>query len=271
MAQLINGRAIARSICDSLQKDIAKLGYAPGLAAILVGDDPASKTYVGLKERRAREVGIAFSKFEFSAQASQGEILKKIRELNEQEDIHGILVQLPLPDHLDTPAIMDTIGPDKDADGFHPKNSLVRPVLAEAVLAALRDAGANLANNRMLIVGNSPAFLDPLKNFFSPSCQEVLTAGADDFRDLSPQADIVVMALGQAHALGAEDIGVGAALIDIGITKMDGQTLGDVDPSAYEKAGAYTPAVGGIGPITVAKLLENTYQLALRCPQCKKS
>jgi methylenetetrahydrofolate dehydrogenase (NADP+)/methenyltetrahydrofolate cyclohydrolase len=272
-AQIIDGKKIAGQIRDEIKKEIADLKITPGLAAILVGADPASHLYVNLKERACAEVGIHFEKYLFFATEPEEKIIKKIQELNHNPDIHGILVQIPLPSHFDENKIIATIDPQKDADGFHPENikkllagkpAIVPPVIA-GILKLIESTGIEMQNKKITILTNSEIFAKPLEKILKNNQITAAITPADP-APFTRDADIVITALGRPKFLTGEMIKDGAVLIDVGTTRLeDGTTVGDVDfESVKEKASWLTPVPGGVGPMTVAMLLKNVLELAKR-------
>lgn len=272
MTKILDGKILAEEKLAELKKKIAASPKKPGLAVVLVGDDPASHLYINLKEEACREAGMHFEKHLFNKDTDQEEIIKKIRVLNKKENIHGIIVQLPLPQHLDEAKIIKEISPAKDADGFHPKNVrkfqkgklMITSPLLQAIDTFLKQTGEDLINAKAVIFGHSEIFIENLETLLKR-----LGIKSQHFHDINEQstqatneADVIVIALGQAECLKGEMIQKGAIIIDIGITKTEGQTLGDADKSVMDKAGYLTPVPGGVGPMTVAMLLENTYKLS---------
>ena len=268
--QIIDGKKIAAEIRGEIKKEITELGITPGLAVILVGADPASHLYVGLKEKAAAEVGIHFEKFLFFATEPEEKIIVKIQELNARSDIHGIIVQLPLPENYDENKIIAAIDAGKDADGFHPENikkflsgapEIIPPVIS-GILKLIESTGVELKNKKITILANSEILAKPLKKILEGNevkiiiTPEILTTEITD-------ADIVISALGRAKIITADAIKPGAILIDVGTTRLDdGKTVGDIDfESTATKAGFITPVPGGVGPMTVAELLRNVLRL----------
>jgi len=270
-AQIINGKKIAAEIRAEIKKEIADLGITPGLAVILVGADPASHLYVGLKEKAAAEVGIHFEKYLFFATEPEEKIITKIQELNERPDIHGIVVQLPLPQGYDESKIVATIDPEKDVDGFHPANiaklltgepKIVPPVIL-GILKLIESTGIEMSNKKIAILANSEIFIKPLAEILKGN-QLTISIAPEDPLPLTRDADIVITALGRPKIITGEAIKPGTILIDVGTTRMDdGTTVGDVDfESVSAKAGWITPVPGGVGPMTVAMLLRTVLDLA---------
>jgi len=264
-AQLINGKKVAKRINDQTRQDIAALGFAPGLGVVLVGDDPASHLYVELKEKACRKLGVDFVRRALPADASQEEVLSAVRGLNEGTAVHGIIVQLPLPPHLDTDEIIAAIEPSKDADGFHPANDErtdLPPVLPQAVLELLRETGEDLAGKTAVVLANGEVFFDQVDRVLQAADIRTLLAAPHDL-DAIQQADILIVALGQPNLIRGEHIKPGAIVIDIGTTRVDNRTVGDVEAeSVGEVAGWLTPVPGGVGPVTVATLINNVVRLA---------
>lgn len=278
--RLIDGRVLAQKIRAELKEKITALGLTPGLGVILVGDDPASHLYARLKEKACAEAGIYFEKYLFPADAAEETIIQKIQQLNAAPKIHGILVQLPLPSHLDPNRVITAIDPAKDADGFHPENirllladhQRVEPVLAKAVWALIAETQkqfAQLARLNTLIIGNSDIFTQTLESYLN---QKGLMASSVhpqqcDYAAIQ-QFDAVIVAVGKPNFLRGENFKDNAIVIDVGITKLpDNRVTGDVDfESTKQKNGWITPVPGGVGPMTVAMLLDNVFILAARRP-----
>ncbi len=269
-AQIIQGKAIAEQHLLKLQQVIKGLP-APKLAVVLVGEDPASKLYVSKKRQAADFVGIMSEDIRLPANTTQNELLNLIQKLNLDPSIHGILVQLPLPDHLDPSAVIEAIDPHKDVDGFHPYNlgrlaariPLLRPCTPYGVIKLLEHEKINPKGLHAVIVGASNVVGRPMS-------LELLLKGATTtvchrFTQNLPahvsQADILIACAGKPHLIQGEWIKPGAVVIDVGIHHLEsGEVLGDVDfVSACERARLITPVPGGVGPMTVAMLMENTF------------
>ncbi|MEK9131279.1 MAG: bifunctional 5,10-methylenetetrahydrofolate dehydrogenase/5,10-methenyltetrahydrofolate cyclohydrolase [Patescibacteria group bacterium] len=260
MATILDGRVLAERIRQKVKMMIADLPVKPGMTAILVGDDPASHLYVSLKEKACAEVGIHFEKLIYPAEVPQEELIKKINELNKRDDIHGILVQLPLPNQS-ADAVVAAINPNKDIDGFHPENlrrleagepGLVPPVALG--IMKLIDTGRH--QNRTAAIIASEIFARPLKALLKE--QQI------EFVNNSQQADILIVAVGKPKSITADQVKPGAIVIDVGTTKTPDGLVGDVDFEAVTKvAGAITPVPGGVGPATVAMLTLNVVKAAI--------
>lgn len=271
MSEIIKGTQLAASIRGKVGKRIAKLENPPGLAAILVGDDAASHLYVNLKEKAAKEAGIYFEKILFEPEVSEGKLLKTIKKLNTREDIHGILVQLPLPNQ-DEDKIIAELKWEKDVDGFHKKNrkrlkngevSLVPPV-ALAVMRLISATNQPLAGKNALIVANNEIFAEPLIELFKEVGVAAAFVEPDDaaLKNKTTAADIIVVAIGRAGFITKEMVKEGGIIIDVGTNKVDGKTVGDVSQDVIGRTGFVSPVPGGVGPLTVAYLLNNVLKAA---------
>ena len=267
---IIDGKQIAQKLRNDIAKKVEKLDRAPGLAVILVGDDPASTIYVRNKDNACKEVGFYSEKINKSANITQQELLDEVIRLNNDDKIDGILVQLPLPKHLDTNLVIETISPQKDVDGFHSENigklmqnkANLRPCTPKGVMTMLATTGIDLIGKDCVVVGASNIVGRPM-------AMELLNAGAtvticnSKTQDLSgklQRADVIVVAVGVAHLIKGDWIKKGAVVIDVGINRLEtGKLVGDVDfESAIKNAGWISPVPGGVGPMTIATLLENT-------------
>ncbi|EKP0295788.1 bifunctional methylenetetrahydrofolate dehydrogenase/methenyltetrahydrofolate cyclohydrolase FolD [Aeromonas veronii] len=273
-AKIIDGKQVAQTIrsqvAAQVQQRLAAGKRAPGLAVILVGADPASQVYVGSKRRACEEVGFLSRSYDLSATASQEELLALIDQLNSDSHVDGILVQLPLPDHFDTTQVLERIQPDKDVDGFHPYNvgrlaqriPALRPCTPKGIMTLIETTGVKTHGLHAVVVGASNIVGRPMT-------LELLLAGCTTTtchrftRDLEEQvrrADLLVVAVGKPNFIPGEWIKPGALVIDVGINRLaDGSLVGDVEfETARSHASFITPVPGGVGPMTVASLMENT-------------
>ena len=273
-AQIIDGKHIAAELRKSLKqrvdKRLANGLRKPGLAVILVGNDPASEVYVRNKRKGCDEVGINSTAYDLDSNTTQEKLLSIIDELNEDESVDGILVQFPVPDHINTETVIERIRPDKDVDGFHPYNvgrlvtrkPVLRSCTPRGVMTLLESTGEPIRGQDAIIVGAS-------NHVGRPMAMELLLAGSTvtvchrftkDLHTKVAQADIVVVAVGKPGIVKGEWIKPGALVIDVGINRTDdGKLVGDLDfQAAQEKAAWITPVPGGVGPMTVATLLQNT-------------
>ncbi|KPH81792.1 bifunctional methylenetetrahydrofolate dehydrogenase/methenyltetrahydrofolate cyclohydrolase FolD [Bosea vaviloviae] len=277
-ATLIDGKAIAAALRAQIATEIAGIkavsGLVPGLHVVLVGDDPASRVYVASKEKLAVEVGMNSVAHRLPADTSQETLLATLAGLNADDAVDGILVQLPLPRHLDTAAVIDAIDPAKDVDGLHPLNAgrlaggkvdpehLLVPCTPLGSMLLLRSVLPSLSGLEAVVIGRSELVGRPVAQLLLQADCTVTIAHSrtKDLPDVVRRADIVVAAVGRPHFVKGDWIKPGATVIDVGINRMpDGKLAGDVDfAEAVEAAGAITPVPGGVGPMTIACLLRNT-------------
>jgi len=277
-AQLIDGKAIAASLRQQIAQRVAERRQqglrAPGLAVILVGNDPASQVYVSHKRKDCEEVGFLSHAYDLPASTSQADLLALIDRLNEDPSIDGILVQLPLPQHLDASLLLERIRPDKDVDGFHPYNigrlaqriPLLRPCTPKGIMTLLESTGVNLYGLNATVVGASNIVGRPMAlELLLAGCTVTVTHRfTKDLAEHVGRADLVVVAAGKPGLVKGEWIKPGAIVIDVGINRQhDGKLVGDVEYGpALERAAWITPVPGGVGPMTRACLLENTLHAA---------
>lgn len=275
-ARIIDGTAIAAELRGRLAERVATLPFRPGLAVVLVGDDPASTVYVRAKDRAANAAGIAVHTIRLPADTSEESLLMQIARLNADPSIDGILVQLPLPSHIATQSVVEAIDPEKDVDGFHPLNvgrlatghpNLV-PCTPLGVMKLLAESDAVLEGAHALVVGRSTTVGRPMVALLL-AANATVTVAHSRTRDLPAEcrrADVLIAAVGQAELVRGDWIAPGAAVIDVGVNRLANGTLaGDVAfAEACSVAGAITPVPGGVGPMTIACLLENTLTAALR-------
>lgn len=266
MTEILNGAVLATNIKRKTKTRISKLKHPPGLAVILVGENPASKLYVRLKEEAAKEVGIYVEVISYPADTSTKALIEKINELNARKEIHGILVQLPLADQ-DTDAVIGAIHPAKDIDGFHPENRrallantpVLVPPVALAIMRLIQATRRSLNNRTGVIIGNSAIFAEPLIELLRESgvTATFVTRDTPALSAVTRAADIVVVAVGEAGFLKPDMVQEAAIVIDVGTNKVDKKTVGDVDPSVEGYVGFLSKVPGGVGPLTVAYLLTN--------------
>ncbi len=288
-AKLLDGKAIAQDIRERLRGKVEELtgqGAQPGLGVVLVGSDPASTSYVNAKERACEELGIKSVDHRLAEDTSEGEVLRIVDELNRDETVHGILVQLPLPDQISTERVTMAIDPDKDVDGFHPVNlgRLLRgqecfwPCTPHGVLEILRAAGVKPEGKHAVIVGRSNIVGKPLATMLMQKSETgnatvtVCHTRTPDIAAHTRQADIVIAAAGKPGTVTGEMLKPGAVAIDVGVNRVEDATkkkgyrlVGDIDfESAGEVASMITPVPGGVGPLTITMLLANTVLSAER-------
>lgn len=283
MATRIDGRAQARALRDRVANEVARLGetqgLVPGLAVVLLGEDPASRVYVRRKGEQAREVGIRSFEHCLPTDTPQAELLSLIDALNRDPGVHGLLVQLPLPDHVDEAAVIAALDPAKDVDGFHPLNvgalaggaeGLV-PCTPLGCIALLKGHLGDLSGKHAVVLGRSRIVGRPLANLLLREDCTVTVAHSQtpDPAKVCRQGDILVAAVGQPGLVQGDWVKAGATVIDVGITRLgdgeDTRLVGDVDAACVGRvAGALTPVPGGVGPMTIACLLHNTLVAACR-------
>jgi len=272
--ELIDGKILAKQIRDKVKEEVKTLDQIPGLAVILVGADPASHLYVAKKEKACVEAGIHFEKYLYFHTEPQEKIIERIKTLNERDDIHGILVQLPLPYQFDKNLVIRTIDPKKDVDGFHPENieplllgkpQIVSPIHS-GIITLVESTETGFKDKQCLIVANSQTFSRPLAALLEQrgSKCEALFPPFDNIDKKSRKTDIIVSAIGKPEFIQGEWLKDGAVVIDAGTNQLEGgSVVGDVDfESTKEKNGYITPVPGGVGPMTIAMLLENVVSLA---------
>jgi methylenetetrahydrofolate dehydrogenase (NADP+) / methenyltetrahydrofolate cyclohydrolase len=281
-AKIIDGKAMAAEVRAEVAgtvSDLAARGVTPGLATVLVGDDPASRVYVASKRKACAEVGIKAWDHDLPASVSQQHLLDLLANLNDDASVHGILVQLPLPEHIEEQVVVDSVRPEKDADGFHPYNlgrllsgdPVVAPATPAGIQEMLRRSAIELSGAEVVIVGRSNIVGKPLAALLvqkAPVANATVTVchtGTKDIAMHTRKADILVAAMGRAKAITAPMVAPGAVVVDVGMNRTESGLCGDVDFDAVaEVASAITPVPGGVGPMTIAMLLSNTVRLAQR-------
>ncbi len=277
MAQIIDGKAIARKIRGTIAAEVEMLaaeGIRPGLAVVLVGDNPASKVYVSMKEKACRDVGIFSDEHTLPADTKEEDLIALIERLNHDDRIHGILVQLPLPKHITESRILEAISPLKDVDGFHPYNigrlitgkPVFRPCTPYGIMVLLEESGVDLTGKEVVVVGRSNIVGKPVA-FMCLQKHATITMCHTRTRDLPRKigmADVLIAAAGRPEVIRGEWIKEGAVVIDVGVNRVEGNRLvGDVEfETASRRASLITPVPGGVGPMTITMLMKNTVQSA---------
>ena len=275
-AQIIDGKSIALSVRQGLEPRVEALkakGVTPGLTVVVVGDDPASAIYVRNKERASNKLGMNGTVLRLPGETTQEELLNVVRKLNADDSIHGILVQLPLPKHIDEHAILREIDPDKDVDGFHAMNAgrLLNgekgfvACTPKGVMRLLETTGVDLNGKNAVVVGRSNIVGKPMALLLlQKNCTVTIAhSRTRNLADVTRSADILVVAVGRAGMITGDMIKPGAVVMDVGINRVDGKVVGDVDfESAKEVASYITPVPGGVGAMTIAMLMENTVEAA---------
>ncbi|MFZ5943260.1 MAG: bifunctional methylenetetrahydrofolate dehydrogenase/methenyltetrahydrofolate cyclohydrolase FolD [Bacillota bacterium] len=274
-AKLIDGKEVAKKLRENIKVEVEKIkeaGIAPGLAVVLVGSDPASQVYVGHKEKACKEVGFHSEVYRLPADTAQTELLDLIEKLNNDQKIHGILVQLPLPKHLDEKEVINKISYKKDVDGFHPlsagalfvgEKSLV-PCTPKGCIHLIKEIGFDLKGKKAVVVGRSNIVGKPVSILLlnENATVTICHSRTQDLKKELQDADVVVAAVGKPNFITGDMIKPGAVVIDVGINRLDdGKLVGDVEfDSCLETAGWITPVPGGVGPMTIAMLMQNTLE-----------
>ena len=286
--RILSGKTVSSAVYKSLEPRIESLlakKIKPGLAVIIVGDNPASKVYVRSKTKKFASLGLHSETIYLPVSVSESEILSQIESLNKDDQFHGILVQLPLPRHIQSKIVLNTLDPSKDVDGFHPLNlgnltagnPTFIPCTPKGIMRIMSHYKINLSGKHVVVVGRSNivgrpiSILTSLKQKFSNATVTICHSGTQNISDYTLQADVVILALGYPEFLTGKDIKDGAVIIDVGINRIEDNSdkgyklVGDGKASSLDgKASAYTPVPGGVGPMTIAMLVENTIEAAER-------
>ena len=270
-AQLIDGKVLAAKVREEVAAEVAELGEV-GLTTVLVGDDPASHVYINGKHKAATSVGIHANDLRLPADLPEDELLALLAELNADDAVDGILVQLPLPKHIDETKAIEALDPGKDVDGFHPMNAgrlyLGRPNLVPGtplgIMRMLHEYRIETQGARAVVVGRSSIVGKPMAHLLLQANATVTICHSRtvDLERHTLDADILVAAVGQLHVIGADMVKAGSTVIDVGMNRTENGLFGDVDPSAAEVAAYMTPVPGGVGPMTIAMVLKNTVSAA---------
>lgn len=272
-ATLIDGKALAATVREEVAVSVAELGHV-GLATVLVGDDPASHIYIDLKQKAAQQAGMEARDLKLPADTAEEELLARIGELNGDDDVDGLLVQLPLPDHIDENRVIESIAPDKDVDGIHPLNAgrlyLGRPTLVPGtplgIMRMLDEYEIPLEGARAVVVGRSAIVGKPVAHLLLQrnATVTICHSRTRDIQRHTLDADVLVAAVGRTHLVAADMVKAGATVIDVGMNRDENsrKVLGDVDLRAMERAAYMTPVPGGVGPMTIAMVLQNAVTAA---------
>jgi len=278
-AAIISGKQVSEEIRVSIAQEVVELaqhGVKPGLAVILVGEDPGSQVYVRNKEKSCISLGFHSEVHKLDEATSQEDLLALVAQLNERDDIDGILVQLPLPKHIEEKAVIDAISVEKDVDGFHPVNvgnlmigaDSLLPCTPAGVIELIKRTGTGMAGKHAVVIGRSNIVGKPVSLLLQRENATVTMCHSRtaNMQEISRQADILVVAIGRANFIDASYVKPGAVVIDVGMNRLDnGKLAGDVDyDSAKEVAGYITPVPGGVGPMTITMLMSNTLIAAKR-------
>jgi methylenetetrahydrofolate dehydrogenase (NADP+)/methenyltetrahydrofolate cyclohydrolase len=274
MAMILDGKKIADIRLKILKEEIGSSGLYPRLATVIAGGDPASQMYIRMKHRACEQVGIGSVAMELAGDATTDQVLKAVTQLNNDTDINGILIQLPLPKHVDTERVIAAVRPDKDVDGFHPFNlgllfsgrPRFAPCTPKGIMTLLAEYKIEVAGTRAVVIGRSIDVGRPMSALLT-NADATVTVCHSKTKDLAKElnrADILISAIGKAHFITREMVRPGAVVIDVGINQLNGKLVGDVDFAAVKDiASAITPVPGGVGPMTIATLMENTYRAAI--------
>jgi methylenetetrahydrofolate dehydrogenase (NADP+) / methenyltetrahydrofolate cyclohydrolase len=277
-ATIIDGKALGARVREEVAASVAELGHV-GLATILVGDDPASHIYIDLKQKAATQAGMDARDLKLPADTSEDELLATIAEVNADDDVDGLLVQLPLPDHIDENRVIEAIAPEKDVDGIHPVSAgrlyLGRPTLVPGtplgIMRMLDEYEIPLEGARAVVVGRSAIVGKPVAHLLLQrnATVTICHSRTQDLERHTLDADVLVAAVGRTHLISADMVKAGGTVIDVGMNRDESsrKVLGDVDPGAMERAAYMTPVPGGVGPMTIAMVLQNAATAArLRRP-----
>ncbi len=275
MAVIIDGKAVSLSCREKIKEEVAQMaakGIVPGLAVVIVGDNPASRTYVNNKKKGCAEVGMYSEEYALPEETTQEELLALVEKLNNKEDIHGILVQLPLPKHIDDKAVIAAISPKKDVDAFHTENVgrimigeyKFLPCTPAGVMELLKAYNIDVSGKECVVIGRSNIVGKPMLMLLlqANGTVTICHSRTKDLKETTRRADILVAAIGKAKFVGADMVKEGAVVIDVGINRDEnGKLCGDVDFEAVkDKASYITPVPGGVGPMTITMLLKNTLE-----------
>jgi methylenetetrahydrofolate dehydrogenase (NADP+) / methenyltetrahydrofolate cyclohydrolase len=272
-ATIIDGKALGAKVREEVAASVAELGHV-GLATVLVGDDPASHIYIDLKQKAAHQAGMEARDLKLPGDMTEDDLLATIAELNADDGIDGLLVQLPLPDHIDENRVIEAIAPEKDVDGIHPLNAgrlyLGRPTLVPGtplgVMRMLDEYEIPLEGARAVVVGRSAIVGKPMAHLLLQrnATVTICHSRTQDLQRHTLDADVLVAAVGRTHLISADMVKAGATVIDVGMNRDEGsrKVLGDVDPSAMDEAAYMTPVPGGVGPMTIAMVLQNAVAAA---------
>ena len=267
-ATIIDGKALGATVREEVAASVAELGHV-GLATVLVGDDPASHIYINLKQKAAQEAGMEARDLKLPADTSEEELLATIAELNADDDVDGLLVQLPLPDHIDENRVIEAIAPAKDVDGIHPVNAgrlyLGRPTLVPGtplgIMRMLDEYEIPLEGARAVVIGRSAIVGKPMAHLLLQrnATVTICHSRTQDLARHTLDADVLVAAVGRTHLVSPDMVKARATVIDVGMNRNEetGKLLGDVDPGAMDHAAYMTPVPGGVGPMTIAMVLQN--------------
>jgi len=272
-ARILSGHEVAEVVYRELRETLASLPFVPSLRVIRLGEDPASVSYVRLKDKRARELGLRSQVEVYPEDFREEALLARIEELNRDEDVDGVLVQLPLPPHIRAERVLEAISPLKDVDGFHPVNvgrlwsggEGLFPCTPLGVVRLLKHYGVGLKGKEVVVLGRSNIVGKPLAALLlrEDATPTLAHSKTKDLPEVTRRAEVLVVAVGRPHLVRKGWVRPGAVVVDVGVNRVEGKLLGDVHPEVAEVASALTPVPGGVGPMTVAMLMANTVKAAL--------
>jgi methylenetetrahydrofolate dehydrogenase (NADP+)/methenyltetrahydrofolate cyclohydrolase len=276
MSQIISGKELSKTIRQDVKEEVTKLnetyGKVPHLVVVLVGEDPASQSYVKAKKRACEKAGMKSTIIRKENTITEDELLNIVEQLNNDKDVHGILVQLPIPKHIDENKVINAIKQEKDVDGFHPLNVAaihtgekgILPATPKGIITMLKSTNQDIEGKRALVIGRSNIVGKPVSMLLLKENATVTIAHSrtKNMKELALQSDIIVAAVGRAHFVTADMVKEGAIIIDVGVNRTDeGKLVGDVDfENVKDKVSFITPVPGGVGPMTIASLLQNTVE-----------
>ena len=279
MAKILDGKMVSQRIKDQLKEETAKIkeqGIIPGLAVIIVGNNPASRSYVNSKKKACELIGYYSREYALPEETTEEELKNLVEELNHDDQIHGILVQLPLPKHINEEMVINTIIPEKDVDAFHPANVGkimignfdFLPCTPAGIMELIKESEIDLEGKHCVIIGRSNIVGKPMSMLLlhKNATVTICHSKTKNLKEIAKEADVLVVAVGRPEMVDASYVKEGAVVIDVGINRLeDGRLVGDVDfESAKKVAGAITPVPGGVGPMTIATLMKNTLTAALK-------
>jgi methylenetetrahydrofolate dehydrogenase (NADP+)/methenyltetrahydrofolate cyclohydrolase len=272
-ARILSGHEVAEAVYGELRETLASLPFVPSLRVIRLGEDPASVSYVRLKDKRARELGLRSQVEVYPEDFPEEALLARIEELNRDEDVDGVLVQLPLPPHIRAERVLEAISPLKDVDGFHPVNvgrlwsggEGLFPCTPLGVVRLLKHYGVGLKGKEVVVLGRSNIVGKPLAALLlrEDATPTLAHSKTENLPEVTRRAQVLVVAAGRPHLVRKAWVRPGAVVVDVGVNRVEGKLLGDVHPEVAEVASALTPVPGGVGPMTVAMLMANTVKAAL--------
>ena len=270
---ILDGKSLSQRVLNKLKDDVASLDKTPTLVVVLVGENPASQIYVNIKEKKAKSIGVNSSVIKYPEDITEAELLAKIQELNENEDVDAILVQLPLPEHICSKKVLNTISPKKDVDGFTPENAgrlavgmvpYAYPCTPKGIVRLLEEYEIEIVGKHVVIVGRSNIVGKPMAQMMlnRNATVTICHSHTKDLEKITKTADILISAVGVSNVIKKNMVKKNAVVVDVGISKSDGKVYGDVAKDVESVASFITPVPGGVGPMSIATLMSNTVELA---------